>query len=180
MSLSHEGWKRERNLNVMKARYQQNEMVGTVRYMARCPVLGWVFLLIIFSYKLFQAITFLYNDMKVLAWKSRLLFNSHRRKLALDGSHSWVYWGQKRICVSYFPLPCTHTIWQLLKHLSISGLFLLLQVGTFNSLYAAVAGMLQGEGVMPVSVRETSDLSLPGWVEWDRGPCQNEGTVPSF
>lgn len=46
-------------------------------------------------------------------------------------------------------------------HNSISGLFLLLQIGTFNSQDAGDAGMLQTEGVMTSSVREASDLSQP-------------------
>ena len=159
---------------------QWSEMVASMRFTARCPVLGWVFLHIIFSYKCFQPITFLYSEMKVLPWKSHLFFNSHTRKLALDGSRSWVYWGQKRICVSHFPLPHTHTVWQLLKHLSISGLFLLLQVGTFNSQYVGAEGVLQGEGLTRVSVRDASQLSLPCWAEWDRGPYWNKGAVMSF
>lgn len=46
-------------------------------------------------------------------------------------------------------------------HGSISGLFLLLQMGTFNSQDAGDAGMLQIEDAMTFSVREASDLSQP-------------------
>lgn len=53
----------------------------------------------------------------------------------------------------------THNLTAPETHSSISGLFLLLQVGTFNSQDAGVAGMLQIEGVMTFSIREASDLS---------------------
>lgn len=55
----------------------------------------------------------------------------------------------------------THNLTAPETYCSISGLFPLLQIGTFNSQDTGDAGMLQIEDIMTFSVRKASDFLQP-------------------